>query len=161
MAKRSSQDPAVDPALVESFVTASRALVGVAVRSIEAASPPVTVTQHRVLVLLASEGALTVGQIAELLGVNQSNASRGVDRLQRLDLVDRQRSSDDRRVVEVALTAQGRVVVEDVMARRRAEVSAVLSRLPEGRARQMVAALDAFNDAAHERGEESWSVPVA
>ena len=143
------------------FVTASRALVGIAVRSIDAASPSVTVPQHRVLVLLAAEGDLTVNEIAEMLGVNQSNASRVVDRLQRLDLVGRQRGTQDGRVVQVALTTKGLQVVEAVMARRHAEVAEVLARLPASRARQMVAALEAFNEAAHERGESAWSHPVA
>ena len=160
----SSRGPAtssVDGELVERFVTASRALVGIAVRSIEAASPPVTVTQHRVLVLLASEGGLTVNEIAELLGVNQSNASRVVDRLQRLDLVTRQRGEQDGRVVQVDLTAQGLRLVEAVMARRRAEVADVLARLSGSRARQMVAVLEAFNEAAHERDDDAWSHPIA
>jgi DNA-binding MarR family transcriptional regulator len=150
----------VDMELVESFVTASRALVGIAVRSIETASPPVTVPQHRVLVLLAADGDLTVGEIAEMLGVNQSNASRVVDRLQRLELVERRRGSQDGRVVVVALTRKGRHVVESVMAQRRAEVAAVLSRVPPARARQMVAALAAFNAAANEPGESTWPDPL-
>src|SRR3954471_8032566 len=95
---------AVDDQLVEGFVTASRALVGIAVRSIEAAAVPVTVPQHRVLVLLAAQGPMAVGDIAELAGVNQSNASRLCDRLQRLGLVSRQRASDDGRAVQVSLT---------------------------------------------------------
>jgi DNA-binding MarR family transcriptional regulator len=152
-----SEKPSVDAELVEGFVTASRALVGIAVRSIETATPPVTVPQHRVLVLLAAEGDLTVGEIAEMLGVNPSNASRVVDRLQRLELVGRQRGTEDGRVVEVALTRRGREVVESVMAQRRAEVAAVLSKVPPTRARQIVAALAAFNDAAHERGQSTWS----
>lgn len=168
MAKASSETTAgttagttaVEAELVERFVTASRALVGIAVRSIDAAAPSVTVPQHRVLVVLASEGNLTVNEVADMLGVNQSNASRVVDRLQRLDLVSRRRGTDDGRVVQVALTAKGLQVVEAVMAHRQAEVAAVLARLPGSRARQMVAALEAFNAAAGERVEGEWAGSV-
>jgi DNA-binding MarR family transcriptional regulator len=148
---------AVDDQLVEGFVTASRALVGIAVRSVEAASPSVTVPQHRVLVLLASEGDLTVGEVGDLLGVAQSNASRVVDRLQRLELVARKRGSEDGRVVRVALTGAGRAVVETVMAHRRTEIAAVLAKLPKTRARELVAALEAFNLAANEHRDGSWT----
>lgn len=154
------QVSAVDDQLVEGFVTASRALVGIAVRSVEAAAPSITVPQHRVLVLLASEGDLTVGEVGDQLGVAQSNASRVVDRLQRLELVTRQRAPEDGRVVRVALTAAGRRLVEAVMVHRRTEVAAVLAKLPKARAREMVAALEAFNSAAHERGEASWNSGV-
>ncbi len=147
----------VEMELVESFVTASRALVGIAVRSVAAASPPITVPQHRVLVLLAAEEELTVGEVGELLGIAQSNASRLVDRLQRLDLVRRQRGADDGRVVSVGITAAGRRVVEKVMDHRRSEVAAVLEGVPRRRAVEMVAALEAFNAAARERGADAWS----
>ena len=69
--------------LVEELLTASRALVGIAIRSIAAAPVEVTVAQHRLLVLLAAHGPQSVGEIAEHLGVNPSNASRHGDRLQR------------------------------------------------------------------------------
>jgi DNA-binding MarR family transcriptional regulator len=141
--------------LVERFVTASRVLVGIAVRSIEAATPPVTETQHRVLVVLSGAGDLAVTELADRLGVNQSNASRVVDRLQRLSLVLRRRASGDARVVEVAITEQGRRLVEAVMERRRQEVAEVLGRMHHERADQVVAALEAFNQAANEPDERA------
>jgi DNA-binding MarR family transcriptional regulator len=146
----------LDDELAELFVTASRALVGVAIRSIEASPVPVTVPQHRVLVLLAAEGAMTVGEIAHLAGVNQSNASRLCDRLQKLGLVERQRGSDDGRVVRVSLTQEGKRTVDAVTAVRRREVGQVLARLSIDDAHNMVSALVAFNDAAGERDHHTW-----
>jgi DNA-binding MarR family transcriptional regulator len=142
--------------LTELFVTASRALVGIAVRSVESARVPLTVVQHRVLVLLAAEGGLTVGGIARLAGVNQSNASRVVDRLQKLGLVDRHRVEDDRRVVQVKLSRRGKGVVDSVSEVRRREIAAVLERLSDVDSRQLVTALAAFNAAAHEPDERDW-----
>ena len=66
--------------LADAFVTASRALVSLAVRTIDDAPVDVTVTQHRVLVLLASRGALTIGDIAEGLAVNERRREE-VDRV--------------------------------------------------------------------------------
>jgi DNA-binding MarR family transcriptional regulator len=148
--------PKADPELADAFVTASRALVAIAVRSIQSSPVPVTVQQHRILVLLGVRGGLTVGELAELSGVNQSNASRLCDRLQKLDLVHRRRADVDARLVRVDLTAQGKRVVDAVMRRRRREVADVLERLEVADARAVVGALAAFNDAAHQDGEPSW-----
>lgn len=137
--------------LVGAFVTASRALVAIAVRSLEAAPVAVTAAQHRVLVTLAAEGPRGVGEIARELGVNPSNATRICDRLQRLHLVDRTPSQEDGRAVQVAITPAGNAVVDAVVARRWREVSEVLTALSLDEVRGTIAALEAFNDAAHER----------
>ncbi len=142
---------AANDGLTEALVGASRELVGMAVRSIASAPVPVTVPQYRVLVLLATQGALTVGEIAELAGVNQSNASRLCDRLQKLDLVRRQRVSEDGRAVRVSLTDEGARVVDSVTEERRREVSAVVARMSNIDAQAVVTALVAFSEAAQQR----------
>lgn len=94
------QPQEVSPAsqdVAEAFMAISRALVGIAVRSINVAAVEVTLTQHTLLVLLATGGDQTVGALAEQLEVNASNTSRLCDRLQKLGLVARVRSSIDGR----------------------------------------------------------------
>ena len=139
-----------DDELVEAFLDVSRALVGVAVRSVERADVPVTVVQHRCLVVLDEDGPLSIGRIAEELGVNQSNASRLCDRLERLSLVSRATSPDDRRSVRVRISAEGRQVLATVSDVRRQEIRAVLERLGTADAEATVQALRAFGEAAHE-----------
>jgi DNA-binding MarR family transcriptional regulator len=141
--------------LAEAFVTASRALVAMAVHSVSAAPVEVTVTQFRLLVLVA-ESERSIGDIAEHLGVNQSNASRHCDRLQRLGLLDRHRLEADARVVVVGLTDQGRAVVEAVMDRRHQDVRRLLGALAPHQSMALVEALEAFNRAAHELDEAPW-----
>ena len=63
--------------------------------------------QHRVLVLLDERGALSVNDLADSLGVDQSNASRHCSRLARLGLVTRSRAAHDGRAVMVGLTPAG------------------------------------------------------
>ncbi|GAA1937188.1 MarR family winged helix-turn-helix transcriptional regulator [Nocardioides marmoribigeumensis] len=145
-----------DDALVDAFVTASRALVAVAVHSVSSAPVDLTVVQFRVLVLVA-EGGLSIGDLAEHLGVNQSNASRQVDRLERHGLVSRQRLDSDARVVVVGLTAEGQDVVETVMQRRRDDVRRLLGPVPPARAAALVEALEAFNQAARDLDEAPWA----
>jgi DNA-binding MarR family transcriptional regulator len=141
--------------LVEAFLVTSRALVGVAVHSVSAAPVDITVVQFRLLVLLA-EGGRSIGDIGEHLGVNQSNASRHVDRLQRLGLVERTRLAEDARVVVVELTPRGHEVVATVMQRRRDDVRRLLGAVPARQARAVVEALEAFNHAAAEADESPW-----
>ena len=143
--------------LASAFVTASRALVGIAIRSVAVAPVPVTLPQHRVLVLLAANGPQAVGTLAQQLGVNPSNATRVCDRLQRLDLVRRSRSESDGRAVHVAITPAGRRLVDAVTTHRRREVAAVLRELSPDQVDSVVAALTAFTRAAHERAEVEWA----
>ena len=143
--------------LADAFLTASRALIGLAVRSIEAAPVDVTVAQHRVLVLLAARGELTIGDLADGLGVNPSNATRYCDRLQRLGLVHRARSVEDGRMVRVGLTQEGQALVTAVTERRRQEVDEVLERMTGPDAIRVVAALRAFNRAAGEVEDRDWA----
>ncbi len=135
----------------DAVLVTSRFLVGIAVRSLEAGSSDVTVAQHRVLVLLEEHGPLTVNRVAELLGVNQSNASRHCLRLGELGLVDRQRSVHDARTVEVRLTQAGMHQVDAVRRARLDEIAAVLSRMSEDAVRDMVSGCSAFNGAASGR----------
>jgi DNA-binding MarR family transcriptional regulator len=146
--------------LADAFIMVSRALVGIAVRSINAAPIEVTLVQHRLLVLLATGGDQTVGTLAEQLEVNASNASRLCDRLQKLGLVARDRSSRDGRAVDVSLTPAGRGLLEAVRTHRRHEVRRVLSRMPHADVDAAVRALTAFGEAAHEAGEAHWTAYV-
>ncbi|MGZ6585681.1 MAG: MarR family winged helix-turn-helix transcriptional regulator [Solirubrobacteraceae bacterium] len=143
--------------LIDELITASRALVGAAVRSIAAAPVEITVAQHRLLVLLAAHGPQSVGQIAEQLGVNPSNASRHCDRLQRLDLVRRSRSADDGRVVEIGLTEAGRRLLDAVTAHRREALAAVVHRVPAAERGGVFAALRMLNAASDELSDADWT----
>lgn len=112
------------------FLDASRVLVGITLRSIAAAPVPLTVPQHRVMLLVAAEGPRRVGALAEDLGVNQSNASRLVDRLVGQGLVERTRDSADRRASLVALTPAGRSTLAVVHEHRLAALRSVVARMP-------------------------------
>ena len=145
--------------LTDAFLTSARALVGIALRSVNASPVEVTLVQHRVLVLLAAKGEQSVSMLAEQLGVNASNASRVCDRLQRLGLVSRRRSTTDARSVKVALTAAGLEVISAVDEHRRAEIRGLLGSLTPESGRHMVEALRTFNAAAHESARADWVVP--
>lgn len=145
--------------VAEAFLAAGRTLMGMSIASVGAARVEVTMVQFRTLVLLADEGERTIGEIGEELGVNASNATRHCDRLQKLGLLRRRRSTTDGRVVRVALTAAGRRLVEEVKAQRRTEVLRVLERMPLRDQVGAVRALSSFNRAAREHGGGEWVAP--
>jgi DNA-binding MarR family transcriptional regulator len=142
--------------LADALITASRALVGVSLRSVAAAPVEVTLPQHRALVLIASGAATTISALAEPLGVNQSNASRIVARLERLRLVARERSARDGRAVTVGLTSAGREILEAVTGRRRAEIVEIVSTMSDEDRITAVGAVRAFNTAAREAADDAW-----
>lgn len=147
-----------DEALVDAVIGASRALVAVAARSLEGLPEDVTLTQYRVLVELAARGPQRVADLALVLGVESSTATRMCDRLVRKHLVHRRRASRDRRAVRIALTAEGRELIGAVSRRRRREIGAILNRMPSRDRVVVKRALLAFADAAGAVPEQDWSL---
>jgi len=118
----------------------------------------VTLVQYRVLVELAARGPQRVADLASVLGVDPSTATRMCDRLVRKGLASRRRASSDRRAVRISLAAAGRELVEQVSRRRRAELEAILARMPGEDRRPVLAALRAFAEAAGQVPEQEWSL---
>jgi DNA-binding MarR family transcriptional regulator len=134
--------------LAEALVAVGRTLTGISLRAMAAGPADVTLAQHRVLVLLATRGALSVNDVAAGLGVDQSNASRHCSRLARLGLLVRERARHDARTADLRLTAAGRRQVSEVRAARLREVRSVLSRMEVDDVHVVVKALHAFDRAA-------------
>lgn len=88
-------------ALARSHTTVVRAV------SARIAEYDLTTPQFAVLEALFHLGPLPLGELADKLLVTGGNVTYVVDRLQRCDLVTRERCSQDRRVVRAALTAKG------------------------------------------------------
>jgi DNA-binding MarR family transcriptional regulator len=144
--------------LVDGILSASRALVAVAARSLAAVADDVTLAQYRVLVELAARGPLRGADLAAALHVDRSTATRMCDRLLRKRLVARRRTTEDRREVRISLTSPGRALVDEVSRRRRDEIGQILERLPAAHREWVTDALRAFADAAGEVPEQDWSL---
>src|SRR5437764_2437059 len=72
-----------------------------------------TVPQFRTLMVLAEEGPLVIGQIAQRLGIGLSTGGHLVDRLVQAGLAERAEDTEDRRRTVARLTSKG----EDLYAR--------------------------------------------
>lgn len=137
-------------ATTEALLSASRALVAVAARSL-APVDDVTLPQFRALVVLTRPTAVTVGDLAEALDVHPSTATRLCDRLERKRLVRRHPGvSADRRETTVSHTASGRRVVGRVTDRRRRDLAAIAAAMPAAERAKAISGLTAFASAAGE-----------
>ena len=93
-----------------------------------------TPSKLRALDIVAEARDVRVGELAERVGIDETTATRLVDRLEELGLVERRSVAGDRRATVVALTASGRALVAEVGRQRLRFFSEVLGALePEER----------------------------
>jgi DNA-binding MarR family transcriptional regulator len=143
-------------ALTEALLTASRALVAVAARSLAAIDTEVTLPQYRALVVLGARGPRRVGELAEALNIHPSTTTRLCDRLLERDLVRRAVDPSNRRETFISLSAKGRTTVDRVTDVRRSELGAIVERIPDELRQPALTALVAFAEAAGELPDEAW-----
>ena len=149
--QRSRFDAATDAVLL-----ASRAVVGIAARSLPDGAD-VTLVQFRALVLLQHDGTLNAGRLAELLAVSPSTVTSLCDRLLSKQLIERAPGTTSRREVMVALAPLGTTLVDTAIAARRREIARILARIPPDQLDGMVEALNMFAEAAEETPAQAWS----
>lgn len=73
-----------------------------------------TTPQFGILEALHHLGPLSLGELADKLLVTGGNVTYVMDRLEEQDLVVRERSAEDRRVIEAKLTSKGKRLIEEV-----------------------------------------------
>jgi len=105
----------------------------------------VPVSQAMVLQALhKSGGSLRMGDVAEVLGVVQSTATRLVEPLVEQKCVRRETAPEDGRVVVITLTPKGRGWAEEALAGSLRWSEEVLARIPEARRPEVLGALEAL-----------------
>ncbi len=136
--------------LVTAVLGASRVLVGVSARSLADLEDAVTPTQFRTLVVLSNFAEINLNRLAGLLDVTPSTAMRMIDRLLAAGLVTRRDNPANRREVVLGLTHEGDQLVRQVTAKRRREIARIVIAMPRTQRNDLIAALQAFADAADE-----------
>ncbi len=136
--------------ITDALLTASRLLVGISARSIAQVDETITTPQFRTLVILSTRGPINLATLASELGVQPSATGRMVDRLVASGLIDRLPHPTSRRELLAALTTRGRDVVRRVTAHRRAEIAAIVEKMPAADRHGMVRALTSFTAAGGE-----------
>jgi DNA-binding MarR family transcriptional regulator len=88
-----------------------------------------TLGQVRLLFLLRHDGPQPMGRIAEVFDLSTTASTGFVERVERHGLVTRRHRSDDRRIVECALTEAGRKFLDELSGIRLDVTSQALSAL--------------------------------
>jgi DNA-binding MarR family transcriptional regulator len=143
----------------DQVLAACRLLVSISVRSANAVEDEVTLPQLRMLVVIASHGATTLGALAAATGQHLSNASRACDRMVASGWVSRNDHPADRRRLQISLTPAGWRIVTKVSDARRRMIMPILRRMPASARAQLVAALTEFAEAGGEpTATDLWSL---
>jgi DNA-binding MarR family transcriptional regulator len=98
---------------------------------IPAGDKAATMLQYRTLLFLKHKNECTVGEMAEYLGLSKSSAAQLIDRLIKLNWIDRKNSEDDRRMVYISLTKTGEKELQELKRRNFERLKKILSLLPE------------------------------
>ena len=109
-------------------------------------TPDLSIPQLRMLLLLDTHGDSTMGELAKRASVTMSMATSSVNALVGGHYASRRRSPEDRRVVLVSLTEQGRQVLERYREERRQRLAALFHRLSASDQERFVQAFEDILD---------------
>ncbi len=107
-----------------------------------------TPEQYWLLRLLRRKGAMSIGELAEALGVTGSSVTTACKRLEKAGLVTRERQSNDERMVRVMLTEHGHERIEAWQQQRRALLSQLLAPLNQDEQRTLQKLLEQILETA-------------
>ncbi|NPV13754.1 MarR family transcriptional regulator [candidate division WOR-3 bacterium] len=99
--------------------------------SVEALGQEFSFSQTMVLITLLNMRQTSMNQLAEVLGISKANASGLIDRLVKKKLVERDRSTEDRRVVLVQLTPAGVKMAQHLAKLNRQGLVKMMRRIPD------------------------------
>ena len=122
------------------------------------AGDQLTFTQLRLLRLVEHQAVLTVGDVANFLGVSNAAASKAVERLVRVGFLRRMEAQGDRRTVEISVTQEGHALLGAFEARSSATLRALLPDVDARRLRDLSERLDRLSVSLSSGGAEQARV---
>ena len=93
----------------------------------------VTLAQCLVLLEIDERGQLTMSQLASRLRLDASTLSRTIEGLVQRRLVERMKQEQDRRVIRIRLTAEGRSVCRSIHEENDGQYLRIFEKIPESR----------------------------
>ena len=105
-----------------------------------------TPPQIHTLAWLGHDGAMSMGQLARLIGVTEKTVTGVVDRLEGIRMVERVRDAEDRRVVHVQLTDEGRAHFREMHGRVLAHLERLMGALDAEDRGQLLRIFQKLND---------------
>lgn len=120
----------------------SAAVGGLLEAQVERTGLDVAVSQIRMLALIDRLPSCGVGDVADYMGVSSAAISRAVERLVRRGLVERHTAGEDRRAVDLTVTAEGRARVGQFQAAVREALDGLTGSLDAERVTEAISLLD-------------------
>lgn len=107
-------------------------------------NPSMPLSHVQVLTVLDEEGSMTVSDISRRFNIAKPNITPLVDRLAADGLVERKRSTTDRRVVHIAILEAGRERLRQTRESINQMISGWSEKLPENELQELSDALDSI-----------------
>ena len=120
--------------------------LGILERS-EASCCGTTVAQCHAIVEIGRAEELSLNDLAEILNLDKSTASRTVNNLVNDNLAERELSSEDRRYVRIKLTDEGNKVYKDIEKNMNLYFKNVYKSIPEEKQEQVMESLEILLEA--------------
>ena len=109
---------------------------------------------------LFNEPGLTVSGLAKVLSIHQSTCSNMLDKIQKKELVYRERSTKDQRVVRLYLTEKGSALLAKAPRPAQGALTDVLLRLPDHVLLELESGLGKFVNALKVVDEKAGMMPI-
>lgn len=108
---------------------------------------PITPAQFDLMQKIYFTGPKTMTELSGNLGIAKSTTTGLVSRLEKDGFLERVKSSDDKRVINVSLTEKGKKVIDEVIVERVQFIKSVLQSMPEQFENELIDLLEKFNSA--------------
>ncbi|MCD6105568.1 MAG: MarR family transcriptional regulator [Thermosipho sp. (in: Bacteria)] len=108
---------------------------------------PITPAQFDLMQKIYFTGPKTMTELSGNLGIAKSTTTGLVSRLEKDGFLERVKSSDDKRVINVSLTEKGKKVIDEVIIERVQFIKSVLQSMPEQFENELIDLLEKFNSA--------------
>ncbi len=115
---------------------------------------PLTLSQFHILKLVSVNGHHQVGEVADYLGVSSAAATKNVDKLERLGLLNRTPSQEDRRAILLTSSAAGRRLVRRYEALKEERLAPVLAAFTAKELSQLSRLVERFSVSLLETDED-------
>jgi len=102
----------------------------------------VTPQQAETLQLISEKGAVSTSQLAVILGIDPSTASRNLAGLEKAGLVQRKKGTEDGRQTDIRLTPKGKRAADSATQGATQAFSSLLDRLPRNERQRVTDALE-------------------
>jgi len=109
-----------------------------------------TLPQLSVISILEKHGEQKVSELSFKMGLSNSTVSGILDRLEQKDIIKRERTKNDRRVVKISLTGESQDFCNDFRKKKEEYLTQLLKKLSEQEIRDIIKGLEILNRALAE-----------